>query len=76
MLGSREGAYWKSGERRTAMSVLVYPSLSKFKGIKWERNVVRMGEKIGACQNLAKDSEGKRHSEDLGANGRITLKLF
>jgi hypothetical protein len=39
--------------------------------MRWARHVVRMGEMINAYIILVEKSQGKKHPEDLGVDGRM-----
>jgi hypothetical protein len=40
-----------------------------------ETELKHLGEKINPCRLLVGKPDGKKHSEDLGVEGRITLKF-
>ena len=42
--------------------------------MKWERHMSRMGEKGNAYRVLVMQCEGKNRLEDIGIEGRITLR--
>jgi hypothetical protein len=44
--------------------------------MRWAEHVARMGEMRSAYEVLVRRPEGKNHSEDLSADGRIILKWF
>jgi hypothetical protein len=46
----------------------------KVRRMRWAGHVVRMGEVRGAYNILVGRPEGRRYLEDLGIDGRITLK--
>jgi len=46
----------------------------KLRRKRWEGHVTPMGEKRGEYRVLVGKAEGRSHLEDLGVDGRITLK--
>ena len=38
--------------------------------------MARIGDKTGACMILVRRSEGKNYLEDLGVDGKITVKCI
>jgi hypothetical protein len=46
----------------------------KARRMRWARHVARMGEVRGAYSILVGRPEGRRHWEDLGVDGRTTLR--
>jgi hypothetical protein len=46
----------------------------KARRMRWARHVARMGELRGAYKILVGRPEGRNHYEDLGVDGRTTLR--
>jgi hypothetical protein len=46
----------------------------KSRRMRWARHVARMGEMRNAYKILVEILKGKAHAEDLGVDGKITLK--
>jgi hypothetical protein len=46
----------------------------KSRRMRWAKHVARMGEGTGVYRILVGRPEGKKHWEDIGVDGRITLR--